>query len=234
MQTNPIYLSSGEASKTQNHMPDRDLTNDRNSRRLYQVLIHPNNPTDTIQVTIPSVDLDMHKLSHSATTESQHNKSIHNVSPVSDDIFFQSGPHPTELKQLPIKDSPDSPTPSKRGPTQLFKAYDLPNTTALYNHPEPRQTNAVAQKLQQLALQAHSKVQKQTRGCIMCGKTYAQVLEEATAEYLPKRAFIVGLKSGVMPFIPRRVSQATACDGVVHCIGNGVSARGRLLPLIQE
>ena len=124
----------------------------------------------------------MPTLSQSATTDSQQDKNIHKVSPISDNIFFQPKPHPIELKQLSVKDSPDSPTPSNKGPIQLFKPYDLPNTSPLYNDPEKRQINPVAQELKQLAVYAHSELQKQTIGCIVCGEPYEQVLEEATAE----------------------------------------------------
>ena len=99
MQTYPIYLSSDEDPETQYQISDRDLINDQDGCWLNQVLIHPNDPTDGVAVTIPSVDV-------------------------------------------------------------------------------------VAQQLKHLALLAHSEVQKQTSACIVCGKPYEQVLEEATAEYL--------------------------------------------------
>ena len=110
MQTNPNYLSSDEDSQTQYHISDRDLINEHNKCWLNQVLIHPNDPTDVVEITIPIVDIDMPTLSHSATTESQPDRNIQNVSPIFDDIFLQPGPHPAELKQPPTKDSPHSPT----------------------------------------------------------------------------------------------------------------------------
>ena len=184
MQTDPIFLPSDEDSETQHHIFDRDLTNGHNQCWLNQVLMHRNVPTDIVEVTITNVDVAMPTLSHSATTYSQQDKNIHNVSPISDDIFFQSGPHPMEPKQLTTKDPPDSPLPSNKGPTQIFQPCDLPDTPALYNDPEQRQINAVAQELKQMALHAHSKVQKQNSGCIECGKPYEQVLEETVTEYL--------------------------------------------------
>ena len=130
-------------------------------------------------------------LSHSASTDSQQDKNMHNVFPISDVIFLERGPHPIGLKQLPTKESPDSPTPSNKGPTQLLKPNDLPNTPTLNNDPEKRQVNAVAQELKQLALNAHSEVKKkQTSPCIECSKFFEQVLEEATAEYLQHTAEI--------------------------------------------
>ena len=76
-------------------------------------------------------------LSHSVTTDWQQQKNIDNVCPISDKIFLQPGPQTIESEQLPTKDSPDSPTPSNRRSTQLYKPYDLHNadlhTTVLSN-----------------------------------------------------------------------------------------------------
>ena len=129
IQADPVCLSRHEDTETQCHLSGRDLTNDHNDCWLNQVLIHLNDPTDTVQVTISIYDLDMPILSHSATTDSQQGRNMHNVSQVFDDVFSQSGLHPIELRQvIPTKDSPESPTPSNKRPTQLFKPYDLPNT----------------------------------------------------------------------------------------------------------
>ena len=87
------------------------------------------------------------------------------------------------------------------------------------------------QQLQELALHAHSEVEEETPGCLMCGKSYDQVIEETTANYLhetaepgktirerhfKRQAFITGLQSGVRAFIPRGMSQAAACDGIIY------------------
>ena len=178
----------------------------------------------------------MPTLSHSADTDSQENENMHKVSSISDDNFVQPGPHPIELKQLPTKDNPESPTPSNKELTQLFKAYDLPNAPPLYNDPQQRQNNAFAQELKQWALHAHSEAQKQTTAFLVCGKPYEQVLEEATAEYLQRtaktgeivrerhlkwQAFIAGLQSGVKAFIPPGRSQAAAVDGLIFSLNFG-------------
>ena len=70
--------------------------------------------------------------------------------------FFQTGPRPIELKQLPRKVSPVSLTPSNKGTTQLYNLYDVPNRSPLYNDSEQLHINAVAQELQHLALHPHS------------------------------------------------------------------------------
>ena len=170
METYPIHLSSDEDFATEYYIFDRKLTNDHDECWLNQVLIHPKGPTDVVKVIIPNVDVDMPTLSHSATTDLQRDTNIHNVSPISDNIFLQARPDPIDFKKLPTKDSPDSPTASNKGPTQFFKTYDLPKTPPLYNDPEQRQFNAVIQEHKQLALHAHSKVQKSTSGGMVCGK----------------------------------------------------------------
>ena len=98
MQTDPSYLSSDEDSEIQYHFSDRGLISDRDEYWLNQVLIQPNDLTDLTKVTIPRVHIDMPTLSHSATTDWQQDKNMHNVSPISDDIFLQPGPQPIELK----------------------------------------------------------------------------------------------------------------------------------------
>ena len=68
-------------------------------------------------------------------------------------------------------------------------------------------------------------------GCLACGKTYEQIIEETAADFLyqtaqphetiregrlKRRAFIDGLQCGVFSFIPRGELQAAACDGQVY------------------
>ena len=91
MQKDPIYLCCDEDFETHYHISNENLTNDHDECWLSPVLIHPNDPTDIIEVTIPGVDLDILRLSHSATTNWQQDKNIHNVSPISGDIFLQPG-----------------------------------------------------------------------------------------------------------------------------------------------
>ena len=64
MQTDSIYLPSVEDIETQYPRSDRDLTKNHDKCWLKQVLIHPNDPTDTVQVTIPTYDVDLPTLSH--------------------------------------------------------------------------------------------------------------------------------------------------------------------------
>ena len=87
----------------------------------------------------------------------------------------------------------------------------------------------------------------------MCGWLYGQVVEEAAADYLQraaepeeticeqymkkKQVFVAGLQSKVVTFVPQRVSQAAACDGVIYSINNTNAARepqGNLLPVFQD
>ena len=40
-----------------------------------------------------------------------------------------------------------------------------------------------------------------------------------------KQVFVAGLQSKVVTFVPRRVSQAAACDGVIYSINNTNAAQ---------
>ena len=143
MQTDPISLSSDEDTEIQYHMSDRDLINDHAECWLNQVLTHPNDPRDTVQTTISSDDVEMPTLSHSATTDPQHDKNIQTSTLCLRylTIFFPTRAPSNRNKQLATKDSPDSPTTSDKGPNQLIKPYDLPKIPMLYNDPEQCQIN---------------------------------------------------------------------------------------------
>ena len=122
----------------------------------------------------------------------------------------------------------------------------------MYNDSEQRQYNAVAQDLKQLASHPHSEVQQQTSGCIVCGKAYKQVLEEATTKnlqktvelaetvrerHLKRQAFIAGGQCGVKAFILLGVSQANTCDGIIYSINKANTnqeAQENFLPLFHQ
>ena len=80
MQTEPIYLSGEENTETQYPMSDQELRNEKDEQWLNQIVINPNDPTNTVQNTIPTYDVKMPTISSSATTESQQSKHKHIVS----------------------------------------------------------------------------------------------------------------------------------------------------------
>ena len=70
-------------------------------------------------------------------------------------------------------------------------------------------------------------------GCVVCGKSFDQFIEETVADYLnqtaqpaetvrerqiKRNAFIDVIQSGVLTFLPPGVSQAAACDGLVYSV----------------
>ena len=86
----------------------------------------------------------------------------------------------------------------------------------------------------------------------MCGNSYDQVHERLTTDYLlrvveagktiqdcqrKRQAFLAGAQCGAVTFIPRGVSQAATCDGIVYTINDGSpdhEAKGKFLLLFQN
>ena len=125
-------------------MSDRELKNNNDEQWLNEFVIHPNDPTGTIQVTTPTYDVNLPTLSPSATTESQQSKQKHNLSPATAEYYFKLGPHPLELRQVsPTREYAQSPTLSKKGLTKLLKPYDLADTPPPPNDPELPNVKAV-------------------------------------------------------------------------------------------
>ena len=103
-----------------------------------------------------------------------------------------------------------------------------------------------------MTLHAHLKTNAHVTGCLVCGKPYEQLIEEAVADYLhqtaepgetvrdrvsKRKAFLDGLESGVFTFVPSGVSQAAACDGQVHSVNYCSTQPGtqtNLLPLFED
>ena len=102
--------------------------------------------------------------------------------------------------------------------------------------------------MQNLTLHPHPQRYEGVTGCLVCGKSYDQVIEETVVDYLnqtarpnetvrerqiKRNAFIDGIQSGVFTFLPPGVSQAAACDGLVYSVnykGQNVGAQGYTLP----
>ena len=73
----------------------------------------------------------------------------------------------------------------------------------------------------------------------MCGKSFATIQEEITIGYLEqthipeenfaqrirrRNVFLAGMRAGSVVLVPRGVSQATACDGILYQIPAGSNA----------
>ena len=103
-----------------------------------------------------------------------------------------------------------------------------------------------------MSLHAQIETNAYVTGCLVCGKPYKQVIEEAVADYLhqtaepretvrdrvlKRKAFIDGLQSGVFTSVPRGVSQAGACGGQVYMVNYANPQPGtqtNLLPLFEN
>ena len=91
--------------------------------------------------------------------------------------------HPIQLCQhiQPIPNTPQSPTPENRGQSDNF----CPDNIPLNNPPN---IIAVADELRNLTLHPHPQRNDWVTGCLVCGKSYDQVIEETVADYLDQTA----------------------------------------------
>ena len=93
-----------------------------------------------------------------------------------------------------------------------------------YRHQHNITTSTVADGLQNLTLHPHPRRNELVTGCLVCGKTYDQVIEETVADYLNhtaqpgetvrerqirRNAFIHGIQSGVFTFLRPGVLKRT-------------------------
>ena len=87
-----------------------------------------------------------------------------------------------------------------------------------------------------MTLHPHTQRNEWVTGCLVCRKSYDQIKEETTADYLnqtaqpgeqvrerqiKRNAFIDGIRSGVFTFLPPGVSQAATCDGLIYSVNIG-------------
>ena len=132
-------------------------------------------------------------------------------------IFLQSC-----QQRTPIRDTSESPTPENRGQSDIFHPYNIPNPSSANLPNKPLNILTVANRLQKLTLHPHPQPNEWVTGCLVCGQTYDQVIEETVADYLnqtaqpgetvrqrqiKRNAFIDGIQSGVFTFLPSGVSQ---------------------------
>ena len=106
--------------------------------------------------------------------------------------------------------------------------------------------------MQNFTLHPHPQRNEWVTGCLVCGKSYDQVLEETVADYLSqtaqtaetvserqikRNAFIDDIQSGVFTLLPPGVSQAAASDGLIHSVNNNgqnLGIQGYALPLFED
>ena len=133
----------------------------------------------------------------------------------------------------PVTDTPESPPPEDQSHRDIFRTYDLPNPSTSASYSNLPNISTVADGLQNLTLHAHPERNEWVKGCLVCGKSYDQVIEETVADYrtqtaepsetvrerqIRRNAFIDCVQSGVFTFVHLGVSQAAACDGLIYSV----------------
>ena len=106
--------------------------------------------------------------------------------------------------------------------------------------------------LRNLTLHPHPQRNEWVTGCLVCGKSYIQVIGETVADYLnqtaqpgetvrerqiKRNAFIDGVQSGVFIFLTPGLSQAATCDGLLYSVnynGQNLGTQGYALPLFED
>ena len=101
-------------------------------------------------------------------------------------------------------------------------------------------------------LHPHRQCNERETGCLVCGKSYGQVIDETVADYLQhtaqpgetvrdrqikRQAFIDGLQSSAFIFLPPGVSQAAACHGLVYSVnynGKNSGTQAHASPLFED
>ena len=156
--------------------------------------------------------------------------------------------HPIELCRtiVPGRDTPISPDTPNRQP-QLFRPYDLDNSGPSGSKTPTRDqaVDLISGHLENVAVTEPSAAEQQRFShCLICGKPYEQIVDEAVIDYLlqtekrgetmetkqaKREAFLAGMTAGTFMFVPRGLSQAAACDGTLYTINTG-TAIGRALP----
>ena len=250
METQPIYLSSDESE------------NDSLCSSPFPQL--PNNVPDTYSAITQLIAAHHEQMSLSGTSALQC-PTTPPTSLISDDendemltpiignpaqfLPYTQNRHPIPIQLCqqitPIPETPQSPTPENRGQSDDF----YPNNIPLHNPPN---IAAVVDELRNLTLHPHPHRNDTVTSCLVCGKSYDQVIEETVADYLDQTsqpgetvrerqikrdAFIDGVQSGVFTFIPPGVSQAAACDGMIYSVnynGQNSVTQGYALPLFEN
>ena len=247
MATEPIYLSSDESEySTPNTTPDHPL------ECIYPDSINQLIASQLEQRSIMGAETIVYPPTPNTSTISDDEDPM-NPTPIignPDQYTPQIPPrrhHPKQLCQHvpPIPDTPQSPTPENRRQSDDF----YPDNIPLHNPPN---IVAVADELRNLTLYPHPHRNETVTSCLVCGKSYDQVIEETVAGYFDQtsqpgetvrerqikiNAFIDGVQSGVFTFIPPGVSQAAACDGMIYSVnynGQNSVTQGYALPLFED
>ena len=197
------------------------------------------------------------KLNSQFTIDEDQEMETQHIQPSSDESEIDSlcsSPIPLHLCQqiTPIPDSPGTPTPKNRGQPNTFRPDDVPDCPSSNLFKNPPNITTVADGLRNVTLHPDPQRNEWVTGCLVCGKSYDQVIEEAVVDYLKqtaqpgetvresqnkRNASIDGIQSRVFTFLPPGVSQAAACDGLLYSVkynGQNSGTQGYALPLFED
>ena len=239
METEPIYLSSDESENESppssplpqlpNNTPDKNSAITQLIAAQHEQMSLSGNSAPQCPTTPPT----------SLISDDEDNEMLTST----DGVRAQFSTYTRDRR--PIPDTPQSPTPENCGQSVDFHPTNIP----LHNPPN---IVTVSDELRNLTLHPHPRRNETITSCLVCGKSYDQVIEETAADYLnhtaqpretvrerqiKRNAFIDGVQSGVFFFIPPGVSQAAACDGMIYSVnynGQNSVTQGYALPLFED
>ena len=139
--------------------------------------------------------------------------------------------HPIQFCQhfQPVPDTAKAPLPEIQGQRDIFHPYHLPNPSTSASCNKLSKISTVADGLQNLILHPHPERNEWVTGCLVCGKSNDQVVEEIIANYLNqtaqpgetvrecqiKKCFHWWYTECSFHFSSPGVSQAAACDSMI-------------------
>ena len=239
METEPIYLSSDESdneSPPSSPLPQLpNNTPDKNSA-ITQLIAAQHEQMSLSGISDPQCPITPPT---SLISDDEDNEMLTST----DGVRAQFSTYTRDRR--PIPDTPQSPNAENCGQSVNFHPTNIP----LHNPPN---IVAVSDELRNLTLHPHPHRNETITSCLICGKSYDQVIEETAADYLnhtaqpgetvrerqiKRNAFIDGVQSGVFTFIPPGVSQAAACDGMIYSVnynGQNSVTQGYALPLFED
>ena len=242
METQPIYLSNDES--------------EINSPPSSPVPQPPDNNPDTYGAITQLIAAQHHQMSLSGSSAPQCPVTPP-ASLISDDedneMLTPIGGNRAQfltytMDHRSIPDTPESPNPENRGHADDLHTDAIlqPSLIPLNNPPQYHHTR------RRPARYDFSPPSTAQRRCLVCGKSYGQVIEETVADYLhntaqpvetvrereiKRNAFIEGIQSSAFNFVPPGVSQAAACDGLVYSVdynGQNSGTKAHALPLFED
>ena len=189
METQPIYLSSDESEihsppsspipQLPNNVPDTYTAITQLKAAQHEQMSLPGTSALQYPTTLPtsffSDDETAEMLTPIIGNPAQFTPYTPNRQPI-----------PLQLCQqiTPIQDTPESPTPENRGQLDIFRPYNIPNEPSSTILNNPPNITTVTDGLQNLTLHPHPQRNEWVTGCLVCGKSYDQVVDETVADYL--------------------------------------------------